>query len=374
MIETKYFDNAATTFCYPEVLKEVMDNAIAYPANPSATHREGREAKAKLEECRASFASSLNVEPATIYFTSGATESIQIVLASLLLAKVPGKVIMSAIEHEAVLSWSSILKEKGWKIITLKAKNGFVDPEELKANIDSEVRLIAVQLVNNVIGSIQPIESLVSVTREKEREYNRPIFFFCDSVQGLGKISFSLTDLDVDGASFSAHKIKGPRGIGALYLKKPLQVIAKAGGQERGVRGGTENLPSIAGFTKALSLYLAEDKTNIININTQLRAFFKEKNIKVLSPEKNCSPYILSLSTKLPSEVLTRMLSDEGYCVSAGSACSNNAKGKAENVIKAMGFSDSIAQGTIRLSFSVKTSEEEALKLALLIYLKTKDF
>lgn len=374
MTEDRYFDNAATTFPYQEALNTYIETATTFPANPSATYKEGREAKTELERNRALMAKELCIDPSSLFFTSGATESIAIVLSSFLQTKVPGKIILSAIEHEAVLSWSSALKDKGWTIEYLKAKKGFVDPEELREKLDQTVRLVAIQMVNNVVGSIQPIKECVSIVREKEKEYGRPIFFFSDSVQALGKIDFSLTDLDVDGASFSSHKIKGVRGIGALYLKKPVQVLAKGGGQEKGVRGGTENLPSIASFTKALELYDKEDKDNVRAINTALRSYFKENGIKILSPDENYSPYVLSISTPLPSEVLTRMLSDDGYCISAGSACSNNAKGKTENVIKAMGFNDKIATGTVRLSFSPKSKLDETMNMARLINKHVKEF
>jgi Cysteine sulfinate desulfinase/cysteine desulfurase and related enzymes len=272
-----------------------------------------------------------------------------------------------------VLSWASPLKAQGWTIEYLKAKGGFVDIEDFEARLDKSVRLVAVQNVNNVTGAIEPVKELVAITRRKEKEFGRPVFFFSDSVQALGKVPFDLRALDVDGASFSAHKIKGPRGIGALYLKKPINVLSKAGGQENGMRGGTENLPAIAGFVKALELYLKEDREKTVKLNSVLRTYFKEKGIAVLSPV-NASPYVLSIATPLPSEVMTRMLSDEGYCISAGSACSNNAAGKAESVIRAMGFDSKTAGGTLRLSFSPKSSKDEAMALANLIYLKAKDF
>lgn len=373
MTESGYFDNAATTLLYDAVLQEMLEVSKNYPANPSAVHYPGLKAKEKLEELRSDFASFLKIKPETLYFTSGATESISIVISSFLNSLKKGKIIISEIEHEAVSSWISTLKDAGFEITRLKANKGLINTGDLEKLIDKDVRLICIQIVNNVIGSIQPIKEMVSITREKEKEFGRKIFFFSDAVQALCKIPFSLTELDVDGASFSAHKIKGPKGIGALYLKNPINVLAKAGGQEKGIRGGTENLASISGFNKALKLYSAENRDKINNINSKLRAFFEEKGFFILSP-LTASPYILTLSTKLPSEVLTRMLSDEGFYISSGSACSNNAKGKAEKIIQAMGFPPSVQSGTIRISFSPCTDEKEALQLANLIYQKTKDF
>ena len=249
MHDNRYFDNAATTEISEEALRTYVSVSTECFANPSSKHKDGLKAKKRLEDARAHFASMLHVKSENIFFTSGASESIAAVLSSLLWAKRPGRVIFSAIEHEAVLSYTPILKEKGFDVVTVKAKGGFVKPEELEALLTPDTKLVAIQYVNNVVGTINDIKALVGVVRKKEKETGRKIFFFSDSVQALGKLDIDLTALDVDGASFSAHKISGPRGVGLLYLKRPeLQVLAKAGGQERGVRGGPENLPAIAAF------------------------------------------------------------------------------------------------------------------------------
>ncbi len=374
MQNIRYFDNAATTLIRKEALAAYNNTALEYMGNPSANHREGFKAHTLLEDCRKSIALHLNAKPEQIFFTSGATEAISIVFASLLWAKTPGEVIVSAIEHEAVLSWSSILKEKGWTFKTIKAKGGFVNSIELKEMISKETRLVAIQAVNNVTGAIQDIPALVKAVREKEAEFGRKIFFFSDSVQALGKINLDLKQLDIDGASFSAHKISGPRGIGALYLKKgDIQSLAKAGGQEKGVRGGTENLPAIKAFETALSLSVSSDN-DVQKIYDSVRGILEEAGIKILSPKEHTSPFILSITTPLPAEVMTRMLIDKGYCVSSGSACSNNAKGKGEGVILAMGFSARDAEGTIRISFSHESNKEEAENLAQTIISIVRSF
>ena len=229
-------------------------------------------------------------------------------------------------------------------------------------------------MVNNVTGSIQDIGSMVKIVRKKESEFGRKIFFFSDCVQALGKLPFSLRELDVDGASFSSHKIAGPRGIGALYLKRgDIQSLARAGGQEKGVRGGTENLPAIASFTRAL-LDCPETSSDVEMIYEHTRRKFEENGIKVLSPDHDRSPYVLSITTELPSEVLTRMLIDEGWCVSSGSACSNNAKGKGEGVLQAMGFSARDSKGAIRISFFHYSRLDRALELADAIIRKVREF
>ena len=373
MHDNRYFDNAATTEISEEALRTYVSVSTECFANPSSKHKDGLKAKKRLEDARAHFASMLHAKSENIFFTSGASESIAAVLSSLLWAKRPGRVIFSAIEHEAVLSYTPILKEKGFDVVTVKAKGGFVKPEELEALLTPDTKLVAIQYVNNVVGTINDIKALVGVVRKKEKETGRKIFFFSDSVQALGKLDIDLTALDVDGASFSAHKISGPRGVGLLYLKRPeLQVLAKAGGQERGVRGGTENLPAIAAFETALATY--EKRDDILALNARLREIFRGCGIKVLSPDHDITGYVITITTPLPSEVLTRMLSDEGYSVSSGSACSNNAKGKSENVIIALGYSMNDAKGTVRISFSPESDEKEALALAELICTKVKEF
>lgn len=373
MTDSYYFDNAATTKISSDALNSYIETSLNFPGNPSSKHTLGLEAKKELERARVGFSTILHTKPDQLFFTSGASEAISIVISSLLWLKRPGRVIFSSIEHEAVLSFAPILKEKGFEVVILKAKGGYVKPEELENALTPDTKLVAIQAVNNVVGTINDIKTLVKVVRKKEEEFKRKIFFFSDSVQALGKIDLNLTDLDVDGASFSSHKIHGPRGIGLLYLKRgDIQSLAKAGGQEKGVRGGTENLPAIVSFYTALKEFKA--KSNILDLNMKLRELFIANNIKVLSPANNITGYVLTITTPLPSEVLTRMLSDEGFAVSSGSACSNNAKGKSENVILALGYSPEDAKGTIRISFSPESDEEIALELADTIVKKVKEF
>lgn len=373
MLDSYYFDNAATTKISSNALNSYIETSLKYPGNPSSKHTLGLEAKKELERARVGFSNILHTKPEQLFFTSGASEAISIVISSLLWLKRPGRVIFSAIEHEAVLSFAPILKEKGFDVVILKAKGGYVTPEELEGALTPETKLVAIQAVNNVVGTINDIKALVKIVRRKEEEFKRKIFFFSDSVQALGKIDLNLTDLDIDGASFSSHKIHGPRGIGLLYLKRgEIQALAKAGGQEKGVRGGTENLPAIVSFYTALKEF--KPRSNILDLNLKLREIFINNNIKVLSPANNITGYVLTITTPLPSEVLTRMLSDEGFAVSSGSACSNNAKGKSENVILALGYTPQDAKGTIRISFSPESDEKIALELAQTIIKKVNEF
>ena len=356
-----YFDNAATTRLSENALKAYIDTERDFFANPSSVHGEGIRAHKELERNRERIASLLSVPASSLFFTSGATESIADVFSSLLLSE-PGKVIISAIEHEAVSSWLRPLESHGWKTARLKAKGGFVRKEDLEAELTPDTRLVAIMAVNNVTGAIEDTAGLVRTVREYEKGLKHRIFFFADSVQALGKIPYDISSLDIDGASFSAHKLNGPRGIGMLYLKRPeaFRAIAPAGGQEKGKRGGTENLPAIAGFRAALEEWIpdaAANQARIASLNARIRAAITSAGLKVLSPE-NASPYIISFASPLPSEVYTRMLSDKGISASSGSACSNNTKGEGERILLAMGFRSSEAKQAVRISLSNASDEE----------------
>ena len=357
-----YFDNAATTKLSERALQVYIDTSSLVWGNPSSVHRLGLEAKKKLQEEREKIAELMGTSPSRLFFTSGATESIASVFSSLLFTT-PGRIIISRIEHEAVASWLPVLKQHGWDAVTLKAKGGFVSPDELRENLTPDTKLVAVMAVNNVTGAIEPIEELVQTVREFERTIKRHIFFFSDSVQALGKIDYDITALDIDGASFSGHKINGPRGIGMLYLKQPssFRPLAPAGGQESGKRGGTENLPAISALRAALEEWMPamkENSTRISALKARITDTLQDEGFEIISPEHS-SPYIISFASALPSEVYTRMLSDKGVYVSSGSACSNNAKGEGEKILLGMGVRPEKARNAVRISLSKDTTEED---------------
>ena len=364
---THYFDNAATTYLSDRALRAYIETAEEYRANPSSIHREGQKAKEKLEATRSEFAKLLNVDEKSLFFTSGATESISVFFSSLLWQE-PGVIISDKIEHEALSSFFPILERYGWKIEFVKVKGGFVSPLDIKEKLTKEVKVVAIMNTNNVIGAIEPIEEISRIIKEKENEFNHRISFFSDSVQALGKTDLDLMNSGVDAASFSAHKINGPRGVGLLYLKNPerLRSIAAAGGQERGKRGGTENLAGIVAFKAALEEWMEnrdESEERVRECNETLRNGLLELGYKVISPSVNTTPYILSFSQNLPSEVFTRVMADKGFCVSSGSACSNNAKGKSEGILQAMGVKAEDARRAVRVSFSKDSTLEDTKAL-----------
>ena len=357
-----YFDNAATTKLSERALQAYSDTARLFWGNPSSVHRLGLEARRKLDEERSAIARLMGIPSSSLFFTSGATESIAAVISSLLFTT-PGKIIISRIEHEAVASWLPVLRQHGWKTEELRAKGGFVSAEELRAALTPDTKLVAIMAVNNVTGAIEPIEELVRTVREYEKEGRRRIFFFSDSVQALGKVEYSLGTLGIDGASFSGHKINGPRGIGMLYLRNPsaFRPLAPAGGQEKGKRGGTENLPAISALRAAAEEWLsdqAEKNKKAAERKAMIVEALRSCGYDLISPEHS-SPYIISFSSLLPSEVYTRMLSDRGVSASSGSACSNNAKGEGERILLGMGVRPDTASRAVRISLSNSTTDEE---------------
>jgi len=357
-----YFDNAATTKISQKALTTLNEISLNYYANPSANHSVGIAAKEKLEECRKNIASLLNLKQDSIYFTSGGTESNGIILSSLLWSKNPGDIIINKAEHSSIINYKRILIEKGFNIIEINAPNGFVSPKTLEKKLTSNTKMVVIQTVNNVIGSVNDIKSLVEVVRNKEKEINRKIYFHTDAVQALGKVDLDLVKLDVDSASFSAHKFHGPRGVGFLYCKNNnIQPLSKGGGQEKGIRAGTENLANIAAMVTALEETLKISCDNVLNITNFVRDNLKPQ---ILSPKENSSPFIINFSLgNFPSEVFTRMLDDEGFYVSSGSACSNNVKNKGEGVLVAMNFSPKLAKSSIRISFDKYSKIEDVKNL-----------
>jgi cysteine desulfurase len=370
MTQMMYFDNAATTPMSLEALQTYENTAKDVIGNPSALHKEGLKAHALLEESRTTIASLLGVNSSSLFFTSGATESNSIVLNNLVWTQKPGQVILTNIEHPSITEFGRLLRQLGWTVTYLNAPNGFVKTEDLKAALTDQTRLVCCMLVNNVVGSIQNISELVGVVREFQALKGRKIHFHTDAVQALGKLPFSLTGLGVDSASFSAHKFNGPRGIGILYnIDSGLQSLSRGGEQENGVRPGTENLPAIASMTVALQRAYASMEQHLqkaTEINAMLRSELSE--FTLLSPETGCSPYILNISVKpLPSEVFSRILFDKGFCISSGSACSNNARQKGESVLTSMFIRPDDSHSSIRLSFGFDTNFKDARDLAATI-------
>jgi cysteine desulfurase len=359
-----YFDWAATAVpgAYP-------GGEIPF-GNPSSAHLEGRQAKEALENARLRCAGALGVPASQLYFTSGGSESNAIVLNSMLLR--PGKpgMALSAIEHPSIRESGRTLSRLGMDIAWIGSESdGRVSAEGLAKALGGleNPRLVSVMLVNNETGAVMDLPALAKTARAAG-----PVHIHSDLVQALGKIPFELPALGADSASFSAHKIGGPRGIGLLWLKKPLEALNAGGGQEQGVRPGTENVGGALAFASALEARAGADhaaaaarfKTLIRGLRSMDRAFLIPGGRE--EADGRFSPYILQCGFRgIPGEVMARVLDDRGFAVSTGSACSSSSRKRP--VLAAMGLGEKESLEGIRISQGWSTSgpDIEALLSAI---------
>jgi len=381
-MKTIYLDWAAAALPNQQVLQLMHDVYAEYYANPSSVHTPGKKAASELQRQRVLFAGLLQCRPEQIVFTSGGTESNSIVLQSLVWKRRKGTVLISGIEHPSVYNFSQFLSFLGYNVRILEAPEGFVQAENLKHQLTEDTVMVCIMHTNNVIGSVQPIAELASVIRNFEKQTRMHIHFHVDAVQAFGKIPLSAVVSDADSMSFSAHKIGGPKGIGALFLKKPITPLSAGGGQEYGIRPGTENLPAVSAFTAAADIACAAAEADWKTVARRKSLFIDSLKplswVQILNEGDAdfdqavsgsiFSPYFLLASfSPIPAEVMLRVLNDNGIAVSAGSACSSKESAKRERVLTSMGFSSSIASGTVRFSFSPSVTEDDIRRTAEII-------
>ncbi len=387
-MESLYFDWAATALPDMEIIRKSGETALSCFGNPSSAHREGKKASTLLKECRQKIADCLNVRPEQIIFTSGGTESDNLILFSLLNRKRdgkqdPGSILIPEFEHAAVWEPARYLKEAGWNLRSVRTgSSGLIRSDTLLEKISSDTELISIMAINNETGARAPIPELaikIAATREKS---GNPVFFHTDAVQALGKEEIDLKKWGVDAASFSGHKIGAPRGTGFLYLKNPIELLNRGGGQEGGIRGGTENLPGIFGLALAVEKRYGElekDLNHAIRIKEYLCRELTTKAGGEIIPDletvlsESYSPWILMISfPPIPGEVLARVLGDNNIAVSTGSACSSRHK-KTFRVSDGLGISRTRAFSAIRLSWGPDTelSECESLIKAFVSNIET---
>ncbi|ORC34425.1 hypothetical protein B4O97_12320 [Marispirochaeta aestuarii] len=373
MIST-YLDWAATAPPDPDALDYARQVALEYFGNPSSLHSYGKKAAELLAESRKRIAELLNCKPEQIYFTSGGSESTSIVFSQLLLSVRKGSILIGATEHPSVWETARVYSELGYPVHEVKpGKDGRISPDVALHAFSSETELISIMLLNNETGIVQDVKSIAAALRDA-RGGKKPPHIHTDAVQALGKEKIDLEDLGVDSASFSGHKIGAPRGIGILYLRRPIQGLFKGGGQEKGVRPGTENLPGIAALARVMEKRLPlieEHREQARRQKTRLMEGLSEIPGVLFIPEQaagtdsHISPFILKCSfPPVPGEVLQRVLSDCGYAVSTGSACSSSAdrgrkKEKINRVLKVLGVSPQAAESSIRISLGPATRDEE---------------
>lgn len=358
-----YFDNAATTRVAPEVqdiVKKVMD--LDY-GNPSSRHRKGAEAEKYIKEAQDIIAGTLKAEPKEIIFTSGGTESNNMALIGAAFAnrRRGNHIISTRIEHASVYNPLLFLEEQGFRITFLNVdRQGHVDPEELKQAICPETILVSVMMVNNEIGAIEPIEAIGKIIKKA----NPDIVFHVDAIQAYGKLKISVKRCKIDLLSVSGHKIHGPKGTGFLYVrdKVKLRPIIYGGGQQRDFRSGTENVPGIAGLGMAAKLIYTNHTEKIEKIRQVKDTFLTGvRKLDGVVDNSGEAPHIASVSFRgiERSEVLLHALEAKGVYCSSGSACSSNHPA-ISGTLKAIGVEDELLNATLRFSFSVYSSVEEA--------------
>jgi cysteine desulfurase len=351
-----YLDNCATTKPYPEVTQMVVKMMTDVYGNPSSLHRLGRESKLALEKARQFIANSLGAAPGEIYFTSGGTESDNLAIkgACLAHAHVGNKIVTTVAEHAAVTKTIRDLKKQGWEVSYVSAQNGELDLEELEHVIDEKTVLVSAMLVNNETGAIFPFDKIKSIIEKK----HSPALLHCDAVQGYGKLPFTAGSLGADLISISAHKIHGPKGIGALYVKDGVKLFSLqfGGGQERGLRSGTECTPLIPAFGEAVRITFSNLEKNMLHMK-ELRDYCIDKIAEqipqaVIHSKRQGAPHIVNFS--LPgtnNKDAVEFLDSKEIFISSAAACkSNHARGP--SVLESLGLSRELAESALRVSFS----------------------
>ena len=360
-----YLDNSATTACFEEVAQLMHRILCEDYGNPSSLHHKGVEAEAYLRYANETFAKILKVNEKEVFFTSGGTESDNIALVGAAMAthRMGRHLITTRIEHPAVLQPMSYLEKQGFEVTYLSVdKQGRISLEELEEAVRTDTILVSIMHTNNEIGSVQPIAEAGVLIKRK----NPDTLFHVDAVQGFGKARIFPGKMHIDMLSASAHKIHGPKGIGFLYMRDGAKVspIMYGGGQQRGLRSGTENLPGIAGFAKAAELVyqdLEQDVDRMYALREKLTEGVKKIGDVTVNgcPGREGAPHIVSASFRgVRSEVLLHALEERGIYVSAGSACAAH-KPQPSATLRALGVEKELLQSTIRFSLSGFTTDEE---------------
>ena len=361
-----YFDYAATTPVHPRVAERMMGALTGEFGNPSSVYAFGRAAAASLKADRAAVAGALGCDPREVYFTSGGTEGDNwAIRGGAELNRRRGKhIVTTAVEHAAVLETCRELERRGYEVTCLKPdRSGHIRLEQLRAALRPDTALVSMMLVNNELGTLLPVAEAVKVVKG----YDKGILFHCDGVQGFLKVPGSMASLGADLVSVSAHKIGGPKGIGALYIRQGVRLppLLTGGGQEGGLRSGTEATAQIAGFAEACRVGLEglEERLERTARNKKRALELLREAVPALEViSEGDVGHICALT--LPgykSEVLVRVLGDQGICLSSGSACH---RGKPSHVFAALGLPKAKLDGALRLSFSADTTEEELERLA----------
>lgn len=361
-----YLDNSATTKPYQEVVDKMVLALTTQYGNPSSIYKKGIEVEREIKEIRRNIARSLGAKETEIYFTSGGTECNNTIIRSVakLNRKTKNHIISTVIEHPSVLNTLKDLEADGFEVTYLPVgKDGKISLEDLKNAIKKETILVSVMHVNNEIGTIQPIEEIGKYLKSLDEK----VYFHVDGVQSYAKIKFRPSRYNIDFMSVSGHKLHGPKGIGFMYVKENNRIkpLLTGGGQEIGIRSGTENVPGIYGIGEAVRI-LNQDLEGTIDKIRGLRDLLKEEilanidNVNINSPEDGVC-HVLNVSFRgVRGEVLLHYLEQKEIYVSTGSACSSKKKGS--HVLNAIGLTPDEIEGAIRFSLSDLNTKEEIMK------------
>ena len=358
-----YVDHAATTYVKPEVFEEMRPYFTDLFGNPSSIYSLGRESKKAIENARSQIAYCLGVHPTEIYFTGSGTEADNWALKGAAYAnRKKGKhLITSSIEHHAVLHCFQFLEKEGFEVTYLPVnEEGLINPDDLAKAIRPDTTLISIMFANNEIGTIQPIKELAAIAKEKG------VIFHTDAVQAMGNIDIKAKDLNIDLLSMSAHKFYGPKGVGALYIRKGVRIdnFVHGGAQERNKRAGTENVAGVVGMAAALKLAyenLEEYNRHLRKLSDRFINSVMERipYVRLNGNREKRLPGNVNLSFRfVEGESLLLMLDMKGIQASSGSACTSGSLDPS-HVLLAIGLSHEIAHGSLRISFGERNTEEE---------------
>ncbi len=358
-----YLDNAATTYVSNEVLTEMLPVFNTAYGNPSSIHAFGRDADAELTKARDRIAKAINAKPSEIYFTSGGTEANNWALYGIAMAnKNKGNhIITSQIEHHSIMDTCKFLETIGFKITYLPVdENGLVSIADLLHYIEKDTILISIMSANNEVGTIQNIQTISAIAHEKG------VIFHTDAVQAIGAIKVDVAKMGIDALSLSAHKIYGPKGSGALYVKTGIKIanLIHGGNQEKGKRAGTVNVVGAVGLGKAIEIADRDLSVNTKKLKMMREYFVSElvkriDYIKLNGHPQQRLPGLVNVSFEfIEGESILMLLDLEGIAVSTGSACSSNSL-EPSHVLTAMGVAPEFSQGSIRFSFGKSTTKDE---------------
>ncbi|MGZ5489475.1 MAG: cysteine desulfurase family protein [Nitrososphaeraceae archaeon] len=371
-----YLDHAASTPVLQEIINEMIPYLGNLYGNPSSIHTYGIKSKIAVQIARRRVASLIGAKPSEIFFTSGGTESDNLALKGICKSirksqNIKNHIITSSIEHDAILETCRYLEKDGFTVTYLNVdKNGIIDKTELKNHLTEKTALVSLMLANNEIGVIQPLKEF----SETVHGFDKMIIFHSDAIQAVGKIPINVKELGLDSLSLSSHKINGPKGVGALYVREKVnfEPLIQGGGQELSIRSGTENVPGIVGFGKASEI-------SMINLKDNSQYLYSLRDYLITRINEEISGKMLngSLESRLPNNVnftflgingedLLIKLDEDGILASTGSACSANRQ-KESHVLKAIGLNHEEISGSIRFTLGIQNTMEDLEKTIVVL-------